>query len=762
VSDFIDGLRAAASAALFPTEGELTAPGLAAPVRVRRDDWGVPYIEAASLDDLWFAQGFVTAGERLFQLDLALRASTGRLSEVFAERTLAEDRFARTIGLHRAGATVAARWDETDRAMHGRFRAGVAAWIAQMPAPPVEYTLLDLRPELPDDEASWAAVFAYLAWGLSGNWDQELLRTWIRERAGDDAAEALLPPLPADPPTVVAGALHGAILDALPRPKAQGSNEWVVAPSRTATGGALLANDPHLLALQPGVWIELHLSAPGYRARGVALTFSPGILLGTTEHHAWGVTNVSGDVQDLYVERLDEDRTAAEFEGGWEPVTIYREEIVVRGEDEPHVFAVRETRHGPILDTFPSGVLGADQVELPAGEVYALRWAGHDVGIHPSLTLRAAQSTSFEAFREAVLGLECPGQNVVYADIDGTIGYACTGRFPLRRSGDGTVPVPGWTGDHEWDGWIPPEELPWAKDPGRGFLATANTRVHDDAYPHLIGHDFHTPYRARRIVEVLQANDRCTVDDMVRLQLDTVSLPARETVPLLTALEPRTDDARAALDLLRAWDGDMSADSAAASVYNVWSRQIARRVLEPRLGEDLFRHYLAWREPFQCQALGALLRHPDGWLDDDLLRAALDDALSELRGSCGDDPSGWRWGAIHRLRLAHPLAAIPGLEPLFLAADIELGGDEQTVMQAGFDGRHGYPAAVIPSWRAVYDLADLDRSVGVMPAGVSGNPASAHWSDQNERWRAGDPHPLPFTDEAVDAATVGDLRLLPG
>ncbi|MGZ8595754.1 MAG: penicillin acylase family protein, partial [Actinomycetota bacterium] len=293
MSDFIDGLRAAASAALFPTEGELTAPGLAAPVRVRRDDWGVPYIEAASLDDLWFAQGFVTAGERLFQLDLALRASTGRLSEVFAERTLAEDRFARTIGLHRAGATVAAGWDETDRAMHRRFRAGVAAWITQMPAPPVEYTLLDLRPELPDDEASWAAVFAYLAWGLSGNWDQELLRTWIRERAGDNAAEALLPPLPADPPTVAAGALHGAILDALPRPKAQGSNEWVVAPSRTATGGALLANDPYLLALQPGVWIELHLSAPGYRARGVALTFSPGILLGTTGHHAWGVTNVS-------------------------------------------------------------------------------------------------------------------------------------------------------------------------------------------------------------------------------------------------------------------------------------------------------------------------------------------------------------------------------------------------------------------------------------------------------------------------------------
>jgi penicillin amidase len=762
VSDFIDGLRAVAGAALFPTEGELTAPGLAASVRVRRDAWGVPYIEAETLDDLWFAQGFVTAGERLFQLDLLLRAATGRLSEVFAERTLAEDRFARTIGLHRAGEHVAAGWDETDRAMHGRFRAGVAAWVAAMPAAPVEYTLLDLRPEIPDDEASWAAAFAFLAWGLSGNWDQELIRAWIRERAGEDAVRTLMPPLPPDPPAVPAGALHGAILDTFPRHKGQGSNDWVVAPSRTATGGALLANDPHLLALQPGAWIELHLSAPGYRARGVALTFSPGILLGATDHHAWGVTNVSGDVQDLYVERLNEDRTAAEFDGTWEPLTIYREEIVVRGEDEPHVLEVRETRHGPILDTFPSGILDAEQLELPPGPTYALRWVGRESGIHPSLTLRAAEATDFETFREASLGLECPGQNVVYADVEGTIGYACTGRFPVRRAGDGTAPVPGWTSEHEWVGWIPPDELPWAKDPELGFLATANNRNHDEAYPHLIGHDFHTPFRARRIVEVLESLDRCSVEDMVRLQLDTVSLPARETLPLLLELGPHTEAERTALELLRGWDGDMAADSAAAAIFNVWSRQIARRLLEPRLGEDLFRHYHAWREPFQCQALPALLREPEGWLDADLIRSALGDALAELREAGGDDASGWRWGAIHRLRLAHPLATIPGLEPLFLAADVELGGDEQTVMQAGFDGRHGYPAAVIPSWRAVYDLADLDRSVGVMPAGVSGNPASPHWNDQTERWRSGEPHPMPFTSAAVDAATVGELHVVPG
>ena len=759
MSDFIDGLRQVAAAGLFPTDQDLALDGLDAPVQVRRDRWGVPYLEAASLEDLWFAQGAVTAGERLFQLDLILRAANGRLSEVFAERTLADDRFARTIGFHHAGAKMVERWTDVDRAMHARFRDGVFAWIDAMPAAPVEYTLLDLRPELPVDDASWAAAFAFLAWGLSGNWDSELLRSWIRERAGDDAARTLLPPLPADAPEVPAGALHGALFDALPRASGQGSNNWVVAGSRTTTGKPLLANDPHLLAIQPGVWLEMHLSAPGYRARGVALTFSPGVLLGTTDHHAWGVTNVSGDVQDLYIERLSEDGTAALYEGLWEPLTTRREEIVVRGDDTPHVVTVRATRHGPILDTFPSGIIDPEPVPLPSIPTLALRWTGLDgSGIRPSLVVDAAQAADFDAFRAAVLDVECPGQNFVYADVDGTIGYACSGAYPLRRAGDGTVPVPGWTSEYEWDGHIPREELPWGVDPARGFLATANNRIHDDAYPYLIGHDFHTPFRVRRIAELIVATDRHDVASMSAMQTDTVSLPARAILPLLMTSAPNSDDARDALALLADWDGDMAADSVPAAIFNVWCRHIARRTLEPRIGEDLFRHYHAWREVFQCEVLPALLAEGP---DADLLRAALGDALEELRATLGDDPAAWRWGALHRLRLAHPLASIPGLEPLFVAADVELGGDEQTVMQGGFDGRDGYPAAVIPSWRVVFDLADLDRSVGVLPAGNSGNPASPHWNDQSELWTHGGTHPLPFTQAAVETAAVTGMRLTP-
>ncbi|MFN8233630.1 MAG: penicillin acylase family protein [Actinomycetota bacterium] len=773
MSDFAEQLRAMAAASLFPEEGELEAPGLSAPVEVLRDRWGVPYLTAGSQDDLWFAQGFLTAGERLFQLDLILRTANGRLSEVFADRTLDDDRFARTIGFHTAGARIAATWDERSRAMHERFRAGVFAWVEAMPAEPIEYTLLDLEPDLPRDEAAWAAAFVYLAWTLSGNWDTELLRAWIDERLGVEGVRTLLPPLPEDGPVLAAGAMHGRLLDAAPRAKGQGSNDWVVSGERTASGKPMLANDPHLLALQPSPWIELHLHAPGYEARGVALTFSPGVLLGATAHHAWGVTNVTGDVQDLYVERLNQDGTAAEFDGAWEPLTIRREEISVRGDAEPVVVDVRETRHGPILDSYVEGELPAVTKPLPPGPVYALRWTGHERAFPPSLALDAAAATDFASFRRAAAGLECPGQNMVYADVDGTIGYQCTGAYPVRRAGGHTAPVPGWTGANEWEGLVPFDELPWCEDPERGFVATANNRIHDAGYPHRIGDDFHTPYRARRITELLLATERHDVASFARIQADTVSLPTRTTLPFLE-LDPSTDGQRAALALLAEWDGDMAATSAAAAVFNAWCRHLARRILEPRLGDDLFRAYHAWREVFQCEVLPALLRDPPaGWFGEEegeaphaardrLLLAALDDALVELADALGPDPSGWTWGALHRVRLAHPLAALPGLEPLFTAVDAPFGGDEQTVAQGGFDGRDGYAVAVIPSWRAVYDLDDLDRSMGVLPTGVSGNPASPHWSDQAELWLAGELHPLPFTRPAVEAAAVAALRLVPG
>src|SRR5919204_1621835 len=539
MADFLDDLRTAAAAAGFPLEGDLRVAGLRDPVEVLRDRFGVPYITAGSLDDLWFAQGLVTAGERLFQLDLALRQANGRLSELFGELTLDQDRFVRTIGINRAGVTIANAWDDVSRAMVARFREGARAWIDAMPAPPVEYILLDATPELPDDDASWAACWAMFSWALSGNWALELLREHLVAELGDEAAGRLAPPVGDVPTAPAAGRLAGELLRELPRPpRGQGSNAWAIDGSRTASGRPILANDPHLLVQQPVAWFELHLSAPGYEVRGVAAPFAPGIVLGTTAHHAWGVTNVCGDVQDLFREQLNEEGTAARYGGEWEPLTVHREEINVRGGADPIVHEVRATRHGPLLDSYLTGRLRPDH--RPLEEAFAVRWVGGEHSIRPSALIDVAAVRTFEEFRQAARALECPGQNIVYADVDGTIGYQCTGLYPIRASGDGTRPVPGWTDEHEWLGFVPFEDLPFAVDPDRGYLVSANEQVRGPAEPYPIGLDPHAPFRARRIADLVEIGDDHDVAASRAMQADVVSLPARELLPRLPL-----DDVRA-------------------------------------------------------------------------------------------------------------------------------------------------------------------------------------------------------------------------
>ena len=763
MADPLDELREAARAALPRLEGEVAVPGLRAPVEVLRDRWGIPYVSAGSLEDLWFAQGYVQASERLFQIELALRAAGGRLCGWFSDLTLPADRFARTVGFHRIGALEAERWSDASRTMMASFVRGARAWVEAMPAPPLEYAMLAVAPELPEDLGEWGAAFAYLAWGLSGNWDHELLRLRLSEALGTEEAAVLLPPLPADPPGLAAGSLAGRLLDGLPRSSGTGSNNWVVAGSRTASGGPLLANDPHLLAQQPAPWFELHLRAPGYEARGVAFPFAPGIVVGTTPHHAWGVTNVSGDVQDLYVERLNDEGSAAEFDGGWEPVTVRPESIEVRG-GPPVTFDVRETRHGPILETATVGVAGTEYERLDG--TFALRWAAVDGLLEPSALVDLVRASSFDRFREALRGLACPAQNVVYADVDGTIGYQCSGRFPLRRAGDGSAPVAGWTSEHEWDGYLPFEALPWSKDPSSGFIVTANNRIHDDDYPHLIGVDFHPPFRAKRIAELLEPDDTLTPRDMGSIQVDTRSLPALRLLPWLLGTEARSHLAGKAIRSLEGWSGDLAADSAAAAVYEVWIGRIAARAF----GADddrraLFDAYFAWRETFVCTTLPGMLEDdrppPAGGSWSEVFADGLEEAATLLEERLGPDENDWRWGALHRVRFAHPLARMPGLGPLFVAAEHELGGDEQTVLQAGIDARLGFDAVVIPSWRVVVDLSDLDASLAVLTTGQSGNPVSPHWRDQTALWAAGALRPCPLSRAAVQAAAEHSMRLVP-
>jgi penicillin amidase len=776
MGDWLDDVRAAAEAAVPRLEGELPVSGLAGRVEVLRDTWGVPHIFATSLEDVFRAQGFIVASERLFQIDFLLRAANGRLAGMIGELGLPADRFARTVGWNRAGSTIAAEWDEDSRRITAAYREGALAWLETMAAPPVEYAVLALAPSLPEDDASWAAGSAWMSWNLNGNWDEELVRVEIAERLGPDAVRDLFPELPADLRFPIAGRRGPSALDLLeqatPRTPGQGSNNWVVAGSRTTSGKPLLANDPHLAVVTPSIWFEAHLSAPGYEAAGVCLPFAPGVVIGRTPHHAWGLTNVGGDTQDLYLERLNEDGTASEFEGSWEPLRIHREQIEVRGRDEPVALEVRETRHGPILDSYVVGVATPEVVEGGIRETYALRWAGASVAIPPMTLVHMAATTGFDAFRDALRAWGSPGQNIVYADADGTIGYQCTGRYPIRRSGDGTTPAPGWTDEHEWDGWIAFEDLPWDVDPPEGFLATANARIHDEDYPFHIGHDWSPPSRVRRIGELLEATPLHSPESFAAMQADTVSIPARELAAVLATVEAADERQAAAIALLAAWDGDLAADSAAACVYEAWCHHVAELVLRPALGEALFTHAYgrassigAWR----AVVLPSLLARPTArWFGtdgvqarDDLLRRALDAALGELEERLGSDPSGWRWGDLHHVVFAGPLAAFPGLGEVFTAGVVGRGGDDDTLDQGAFEPERRYDAVVIASWRQIQDLSDPDASTGTHTTGQSGHPGSPAWRDLIPLWSAGERHPLPLSREAVERVSATSTTLLP-
>ena len=574
----------------------------------------------------------------------------------------------------------------------------------------------------------------------------ELLRTHLAAELGDEAAGRLLPPLVGHPTAPAAGRLAGELLRELPRPpRGLGSNEWAIAGSRTASGLPLLANDPHLLVQQPGAWIELHLRAPGYEARGVAAPFAPGIVLGTTAHHAWGATNVAGRAGPLFERMNDEARQHATRTPG-APHDPSRADPRSR-DDEPLVHRSGPPGTGRLLESYLTGRLRP--AKHPLEGAFALRWVGPPQ--HPPAALIDSRNvTTFDGFRDAARALECPGQNLVYADVDGTIGYQCTGLHPIRAAGDGTVPVPGWTAEHEWQGFVPFEELPSSVDPGRGFLVTANDRIHADDYPHVIGLDFHAPDRAARITELL-GSGATTRSRRPPDPADTVPLGA-------VAGTTDRDRARTRPRILDGWDRDVAAGSAAAALWEVFLDELARRALGGR--EPLIEEYLTDRELFRCRALPAMIEEGVLTADDrdDALAAAWDRCIADM----GPDPEDWRWGDIHRARFAHPLGRMPGLEPLFVAADHALGGNEQTVNNAGFEGEGPFRVYVVPSWRVVYDLSDLDASAGILPTGQSGNPASPHWNDQTEPWAAGTLRPLPFSRAAVEAAATERLALLPG
>jgi penicillin amidase len=754
-------------------DGDLTIPGLQAQVEVLRDRWGVPHIYAQNPHDLYMAQGFVHAQDRLWQMEINRRATAGRLSEVIGPATVLMDRQMRALTMRHVAESEVALLPADIREMLDAYAAGVNAFIAQGRLP-VEFTLLRYKPE-PWVIADTLAWIKMMAWYLCADWWSEVRRMRLTERLGAERVAELTPAyLPHWPRVVPSGVLYSVLADVTAetaRPRSAtpqsagtlsatdagwGSNNWVIGGSRTTTGKPILANDMHLQMSIPAIWYENHLTDGELNVTGVTFPGVPGVVSGHNGHVAWGFTDGLPDVEDLYIEhtrRTEDGRVQVEGEGGWYEATILHEAIRVKGGETVYEDVV-VTRHGPIINA-----LLPDWEDAPT---LALRWTSlePDAGMMEAF-FRITRARTCGEFREALRLWTSPVQNVVYADTEGNIAYSFPGKIPIRARGNGTTPSPGWTYDDEWTGYIPFAHLPHLENPPQGYIASANNLVVDDAYPYDLAVRPVSGNRAQRIVELIESREKIDLAFVRQMHLDVVSPLARTVARYLGQLEVDDPALRAVVELVRAWDGAMHADSAAALVYEIFAHQLVTLLLaKPLEGHYLFDEAIwGWLEKVLAEPQSHWFDLGHGETRDDVMRLALAETLAYLRKEFGPEPADWTWGKLHQIIYNHPLGESKVLAPCFNRGPYPVSGNRHTVCathQRHFDS-HTFGG---PPYRMIVDLGDVRNSVSLLTPGQSGQPGSPHYDDQIAAWSTGEYHPMLFTREDVEREFQHRLRLL--
>ncbi len=773
------------SGAATKTDGAMTVAGLQGVVTVHRDKNGVPHIYADNAHDLFFAQGYVQAQDRLFQMDFQRRVGLGRLSEVLGEATLKTDRFLRTLGAGRAAAEdLALVSDETQAALQA-YADGVNAFIAANPNKlPIEFRILGYTPEpwQPLHTLVWGKM---MAWNLGGNWEAELMTAQLIDLLGPEAAATLMARYPEEGPFIIPPEVKSfAGLQQLDMSQVWavkrmlktadpgvGSNNWVVAGSRTTTGMPLLANDPHLGMQIPSVWYANGLHGAGFDVVGVTFPGVPGVVIGHNDRIAWGVTNVGPDVQDMFIEKINPDNpNQYEFQGQWQDMEVIEEQILVKGQETPVIQTVRITRHGPIMNEV-SGDIGADAPPL------AMQWTALQGTPLSQAILHIDQAQNWEQFRAALQDFAAPSQNFVYADVEGNIGYQVPGWIPIRAAGDGTVPVPGWTGEYEWTGYIPYEELPFVYNPDVGYVATANNQVAPDSYPYLITTDWAAPYRAQRIIELIESKPQLSPEDFAAIQGDIHPVPTDIFTPLLEQIDLSGGSAEAqkALASLLAWDRRMTPASAEPLIFEMYQQRLISETLGDEIvaagGAELAEAYLSGFRDNSTQTVQRLAAEPDNvWWDDvrtpaverqaDIVARAFSQAVAELQSRFGNDLARWRWGDAHWTNLDHLVfAAVSPLDGIFNRS-IPAMGSSFTVNAAGVD-YDDFTMNSGASFRQIIDLGDLNASQFIYTTGQSGDVFSPHYDDMVQPWQGVQFIPLRFDQADIQQTAQETLLLQP-
>jgi penicillin amidase len=777
-----------AYSALPQLNGHLPVSGLSATVTVTRDGQGVPTIKATSLEDLFFAQGYVTAQDRLWQMDVMRRFGSGELSEILGEDRLKTDREQRILGLRPATKNTIEMLGPRDRTFLEAYARGVNAYIVSHGHRlPIEFRILHYAPKpwlvedslvivnllVKDlnyrylcDALRHEKVFAKLGPELTA--DLYVNRSWhdrpptvMREdlsqpgnNSGDSDDDDDDEDDSGPDNSVTQATVPSLAGEDLP---VNGSNEWVVSGAHTVTGKPLLSNDMHLAHQMPNLWYEAHLKAGTLDVAGVTLPGMPYVFMGHNQRIAWGFTNLGPTVTDVYIENFNQ-KGEYQTPSGWVQPEHRVEVIHVKGKADVTV-DVTVTRHGPVI------------TELVPGETrpLALRWTLYD-GLHVML-FDLNSAGNWEEFRRAFSQLDAPAQNVVYADVDGNIGYQATGKIPIRKAGDGSLPVSGADNAHEWISFIPFDKLPSIYNPPSGIIATANGRITPDGYPNSISMEWEAPWRTERIYHVLESGRKFSGADMLALELDIHSEPdsfaAERFVYAVDHASKPSERAKEAADLMRGWDGRMLADSAAPTIAQESIRELTRLLLEPKLGSapaDPTKkdEVLSWKtytwEMRSVWLENILIHHPPRWLPaqygnyDELLTAAVEAAVN--RPEAPNDLASWRWGRFNAVEIQHPvLGRIPVLKHWTGPGVQEESGGEYTVKRAM--RHHG------PSERSTANLADWDDSTLNIVTGESGNFLSPYYMDQWKAWFEGTTFSLPFSPKAVGAAKAHRLLLEP-
>ena len=790
------------------TEGELQIPGLQDKVVVQRDEFGVPHIYAQNLDDLYLAQGYVHSQDRFWQMEFWRHIGQGRVSEIVGEAGLDSDKFIRTAGWPRIAADTIELFEAESSEYTGilnAYSAGVNAYLQQQNGNiSYNYTIMgwtngewELEPWEPLHSVSWGVVMAH---DLSGNYESELERMELTELLGEEMVSELYPPYPADWPVIVPSDLMGqtgptdqaaAISPAttignladnlIGRPPENGfafgsqpfvgSNNWVISGKHTETSAPLLANDPHLAIQMPSIWYEVGLHAPGLDVVGFSFAGVPGVVVGHNENIAWGVTNLGPDVQDLFIEKTNPDNPYQyEFQGEMVDMEVYEETIKVNGGD-PVSLTVRRTHHGPIISDIMK------DVDL----ALSFQWTASQ----PSRVLQSVillnQAENYDDFREALSYWDVPGQNFVYGDIEGNIAYQATGRIPIRKNGIGLVPVPGWDGEYEWEGFIPYEEMPRIYNPPSGYIVTANHAVVDQNYPYFIEYNWASGNRARRIEQMIDEQIAAgglgiTTADIAAMQTDSYSLTAEDWVPYLADLDlpANNGEIQASVQLLQEWDYQERRDSVAASVFEIFYWYLLQETLGDELGEEGSDLYLGHGLSTRVLMNRLAQDETNAWWDDvntaeletrdDILARSMTNAVSWLAQNHGRDVSGWTWGQLHQATFrSAPLgqSGIGLLESHVNRGPFPTDGGEGIVNAIAWDWDEPARVNWHPSMRMIVDLGDFDQSLTIMPTGQSGHPGHDHYDDMIRLWIEGELHPMWYSRTAVDANTTETLILSP-